>query len=48
MRDRLIHAYFGLDYEIIWEVVNHDVPVLDREVKQILIREFPAEDSTDA
>ena len=48
MRDRLIHAYFGLDYEIVWEVVNNDVPVLDREVKQILIREFPAEDSTDA
>ncbi|MBI1761081.1 MAG: DUF86 domain-containing protein [Acidobacteria bacterium] len=48
MRDRLTHAYFGVDYRVVWAVVNNDVPVLDREVKQILIREFPAEDSTDA
>ncbi len=48
MRDRLTHAYFGVDYRVVWEVLQNDVPVLDRDVRQLLIREFPAEDSTDA
>lgn len=28
MRDRLVHSYFGIDYDIVWDVlVNHDYPV---------------------
>ena len=26
MRDRLIHNYFGVDYEIVWDVVQHKIP----------------------
>ena len=36
MRDRLIHAYFGVDYEIVWDVVANKVPVLHREIKEII------------
>jgi len=36
MRDRLIHAYFGVDYEIVWDAVNNKVPVLAQHIKQML------------
>ena len=26
MRDRLIHGYFGVDYDLVWEVVETKVP----------------------
>ena len=26
MRDKLIHEYFGVDLEIIWEVIKKDLP----------------------
>jgi uncharacterized protein with HEPN domain len=28
MRDKLIHDYFGVDLEIVWDVVQHKVPEL--------------------
>jgi len=36
MRDRLIHAYFGVDYDIVWDVVSNKVPMLHQEIRQIL------------
>jgi len=36
MRDRLIHGYFGVDYDLVWEVVETKVPPLAREVRRIL------------
>jgi uncharacterized protein with HEPN domain len=39
MRDRLIHGYFGVDYEIVWDVVTNKVPPLAQEVRQLLERE---------
>lgn len=36
MRDRLIHAYFGVDYEIVWDVVINKVPTLHQEIKEII------------
>jgi uncharacterized protein with HEPN domain len=29
LRDILIHEYFGLDAEIVWDIVQNKVPVLD-------------------
>ena len=26
MRDRLIHDYFGVDYDIVWDVVENKIP----------------------
>jgi len=28
MRDRLVHGYFGVDLEILWETAKEDVPQL--------------------
>ncbi len=39
MRDRLIHAYFGVDYEIVWDVVVNKVPVLAQQAKQMVEQE---------
>jgi uncharacterized protein with HEPN domain len=39
MRDRLIHAYFGVDYDIVWDVVINKVPDLAKHVKGIIEQE---------
>ena len=36
MRDRLIHGYFAVDYEIVWDVVQNKVPPLRDQLQQIL------------
>ena len=36
LRDILIHEYFGLDAEIVWDIVQNKVPALDREVRMML------------
>jgi uncharacterized protein with HEPN domain len=36
MRDRLIHGYFGVDYDLVWDVVHTKVPALKREIERIL------------
>jgi uncharacterized protein with HEPN domain len=39
MRDRLIHGYFGVDYDIISDVAVTKVPILQREGGQIIHQE---------
>lgn len=36
MRDRLIHGYFGVDHDLVWEVVTMRIPELRRAVGRIL------------
>ena len=48
MRDRLIHAYFGVDYEIVWDAVTHNIPELQREIEHILAQEIVVEDEASA
>lgn len=38
-RNRLIHGYDGVDYEILWDVVNNRAATLLQEVEVILIAE---------
>jgi len=35
-RDKLIHDYFGVDYEIVWDIVVEEIPELRKKVKNIL------------
>ncbi|KAF0133659.1 MAG: nucleotidyltransferase [Candidatus Saganbacteria bacterium] len=39
MRDKLIHGYFGIDIEAVWETTKQDLPSLKSEVKKAL-KEF--------
>jgi uncharacterized protein with HEPN domain len=36
MRDKLIHHYFGVDYEAVWETLERDIPELNNKIKEIL------------
>ncbi len=38
LRDILIHEYFGLDAEIVWDIVKNKVPILDRTFRAMLNR----------
>ncbi|RLA86953.1 MAG: nucleotidyltransferase [Deltaproteobacteria bacterium] len=40
LRDIVVHEYFGIDKEILWDVVTNEVPELLRAVENILDREF--------
>lgn len=39
MRDQLIHRYFGIDYDLVWDAVINKVPQLQQEIEQILRNE---------
>jgi uncharacterized protein with HEPN domain len=39
MRDRLIHDYFGVDFEIVWDVVRNKIPQLRDDIVEILRKE---------
>jgi uncharacterized protein with HEPN domain len=36
MRDRLIHGYFGVDYDLVWDVVMTKVADLCSQIDEIL------------
>ena len=36
MRDKVIHDYFGVNLEIVWAVVEKDLPQLERAVRDLL------------
>jgi uncharacterized protein with HEPN domain len=36
MRDRLIHHYFGVQLDIVWQVVASDLPTLQTQVQAVL------------
>ena len=35
MRDKLIHGYFGVDLEILWETAKDDVPRLKTSISKV-------------
>lgn len=39
MRDRLIHDYFGVDYELVYDVAKNRAAGLARQIDLILERE---------
>lgn len=40
MRDILIHEYFGVDLDLTWNVVKHELPILKNQLRSLM----PAED----
>ncbi|HXL82338.1 MAG TPA: DUF86 domain-containing protein [Pyrinomonadaceae bacterium] len=39
MRDRLIHSYFGIDYDVVWDVACNKLPHLRSKIQMILTRD---------
>lgn len=38
-RNRLIHGYAGISDEVVWGVIEKDLPILESEIKILLERE---------
>ena len=36
MRNRIIHSYDTVDHAIVWDVIKHDLPELDANLKKIV------------
>ncbi len=36
MRDKLIHGYFGVNYQIVWETVQRRIPILKIQIHKIM------------
>ena len=36
MRDRIVHHYFGVDYEAVFLTLRDDLPILKQEIRAIL------------
>ena len=36
MRDRLVHGYFGVDYQLVWDTIKTHIPELIAEITRIL------------
>jgi uncharacterized protein with HEPN domain len=45
MRHRIVHAYFDLDWQILWDAAVEDIPGLRRQVVDILKTEFSESES---
>jgi len=35
VRNRIIHEYFGVDLDIIWRIIEREIPMLKEQVEQI-------------
>lgn len=36
MRDKLVHKYFGVDLELVFEVAKKDIPILKKQIEELL------------
>jgi uncharacterized protein with HEPN domain len=43
MRNRLIHGYDDVDFDVLWDVVQHDLPALIADLQQIVGPDFPTQ-----
>lgn len=39
-RDKLIHDYFGVDFTLVWDIAVNELPLLEKQIREILMREF--------
>jgi len=36
LRDILIHHYFGVDYETVWDIIKQKIPPLREKIESLL------------
>jgi uncharacterized protein with HEPN domain len=34
-RNRIVHQYFGIDYEIVWQLISTYIPELEKEIQKV-------------
>ncbi|HEX8278130.1 MAG TPA: DUF86 domain-containing protein [Segetibacter sp.] len=40
VRNKIIHQYFGIDYDIVWDTVNTDIPLIKEWIEEIIKKEL--------
>lgn len=40
VRDKLIHDYFGVNFDIVWQIVTEELPPVAVRVERILAEEY--------
>jgi uncharacterized protein with HEPN domain len=35
-RNKLIHDYFGVDFDLVWNILQKDLPKLKKQIKEII------------
>lgn len=38
LRDKLIHFYFGIKYELVWQTIKNRLPLLKSSIQNILLK----------
>lgn len=36
LRNKIIHNYFGIDYELLWNIIKNRLPELKKEIEKII------------
>ena len=47
MRDIVIHEYFGVTMGLVWRVATIEIPVLKKQIENIITEKLPPKDKTD-
>jgi uncharacterized protein with HEPN domain len=42
MRNHLIHVYYDIDLDIVWDTVTKDIPSLITYLERIILKDSPA------
>jgi len=40
LRDKLIHHYFGVDWDIVWDIIRNKIPELEVKMRRLIEEEF--------
>ncbi len=35
LRNRIVHDYFGIDYKIVWKIIEKDIPLLKIQLERV-------------
>ena len=46
MRDKIIHFYFGIDYEIVWNVIQNRLPAVKLAIANLICQEKKKKDES--
>jgi uncharacterized protein with HEPN domain len=39
MRDKLIHFYFGVDHQLVWQTVQERLPRIKLDIQKMLLKQ---------
>ena len=45
LRDKLIHHYFGVNFEIVWTIIQDELPDTQKKI-EMLLKEISPENQT--